>query len=128
MNNRDGMVLVTGATGRQGGSVVRHMLKQGWKLRALVRNPEAKAAKMLAEQAVEVVRGDLEDPPSLTNAVRGVMGVYSVQDFWSVGAKREVQQGKNLADAARKARVEHFVYSSVGGAERNSGIDHWDSK
>jgi uncharacterized protein YbjT (DUF2867 family) len=104
------------------------MLKQGWKLRALARNPEAKAAKILAEQGVEVVRGDLEDPPSLTNAVRGVMGVYSVQDFWSAGAKREVQQGKNLADAARKARVEHFVYSSVGGAERNSGIDHWESK
>jgi len=57
-----------------------------------------------------------------------VYGVYSVQDFWSVGAKREVQQGKNLADVAKKAGVEHFVYSSVGGAERNSGIDHWESK
>ena len=85
MNNRDGMVLVTGATGRQGGSVVRHMLKQGWKLRALVRNPEAKAAKMLAEQGVEVVRGDLEDPTSLTNAVRGVMGVYSVDTGLDLG-------------------------------------------
>lgn len=51
-----------------------------------------------------------------------------MQDFWSVGAKREVQQGKNLADAARKTGVEHFVYSSVGGVERNSGIDHWESK
>src|SRR5262249_21451389 len=59
---------------------------------------------------------------------RGVYGVYSVQDFWSVGAKREVLQGKNLADVANKAGVEHFVYSSVGGAERNTGIDHWESK
>jgi uncharacterized protein YbjT (DUF2867 family) len=50
------------------------------------------------------------------------------RDFWSVGAKREVVQGKNLADGAKKAGVEHFVYSSVGGAERNTGIDHWDSK
>jgi uncharacterized protein YbjT (DUF2867 family) len=48
--------------------------------------------------------------------------------FWAVGARREVQQGKNLAEAAKKAGVEHFVYSSVGGAERNSGIDHWESK
>jgi len=51
-----------------------------------------------------------------------------VQDFWAVGARREVQQGKNLGEAAKKAGVEHFVYSSVGGAERNSGIDHWESK
>jgi uncharacterized protein YbjT (DUF2867 family) len=51
-----------------------------------------------------------------------------VQDFWVVGARREVQQGKNLAEAAKKAGVTHFVYSSVGGAERSSGIDHWESK
>jgi uncharacterized protein YbjT (DUF2867 family) len=74
------------------------------------------------------VRGDLEDPASLENAVRGVYGVYSVQDFWSIGAKREVQQGQNLAEAARKGGVTHFVYSSVGGAERDAHIDHWDSK
>src|SRR5262249_26868944 len=55
-------------------------------------------------------------------------GIFSVQDFWAVGARREVQQGKNLAEAAKKARVEHFVYSSVGGVERSSGIDHWESK
>jgi uncharacterized protein YbjT (DUF2867 family) len=128
MTAKEGIVLVTGATGRQGGSVIRHMLTQGWRLRALSRNPDFGSAKALTEQGVEVVRGDLEDPPSLDSAVRGVYGVYSVQDFWAVGARREVLQGKNLADAARKAGVEHLVYSSVGGAERNSGIDHWDSK
>jgi uncharacterized protein YbjT (DUF2867 family) len=82
----------------------------------------------LAGRGVEVVRGDLDDPSSLDAATCGVYGVYSVQDFWAVGAKREVKQGKNLADAAKKSGVEHFVYSSVGGAERNSGIDHWESK
>jgi uncharacterized protein YbjT (DUF2867 family) len=128
MTNRAGTVLVTGATGRQGGPVVRSMLAQGWKLRALVRDPGAAAATALAERGAEVVRGDLENPASLETAVRGVQGVYSVQDFWAVGARREVQQGKNLADAARRAGVEHFVYSSVGGAERNSGIDHWEGK
>src|SRR5262245_33688343 len=117
MTNTDGIVLVTGATGRQGGSVVGHLLKQGRKLRALSRNPASAAAKALTDRGVEVVRGDLEDPASLAGAVRGVRGVFSVQDFWAVGARREVEQGKNLADVAAKAGVEHFVFSSVGGAE-----------
>jgi uncharacterized protein YbjT (DUF2867 family) len=128
MAKPDGTVLITGATGRQGGSVLRHMLAQGWKLRALVRNSEGDGAKRLIDQGIEVARGDLEDPASLERACRGVYGVYSVQDFWAVGAKREVQQGKNMADVAKLAGVEHLVYSSVGGAERNSRIDHWESK
>jgi len=128
MVNSDKPVLITGATGRQGGSVIRHMLPRGWKLRALTRDSTSAAAQELARKGIEVVKGDLEEPTSLDRATCGVYGVYSVQDFWTVGAKREVQQGKNLADAARKAGVDHFVYSSVGGAERNSGIDHWESK
>jgi len=128
MDDRDKTILVTGATGRQGGAVIRHLLPKEWKLRALTRNPSGAAARGLISQGLDVVQGDLEDPASLEQAVRGVHGVYSVQDYWAVGARREVLQGKNLADAAKKASVEHFVYSSVGGAERNSGIDHWDSK
>jgi len=128
MENTNKTLLVTGATGRQGGAMICHMLGKGWTLRALTRSPNSRAAQELTRQGVEVVQGDLEDPASLERATRGVHGVYSVQDFWSVGAKREVAQGKNLAEAAKKAGVEHFVYSSVGGAERNSGIDHWESK
>jgi uncharacterized protein YbjT (DUF2867 family) len=128
MVNSDRTVLVIGATGRQGGAVIRHMLPKGWKLRALTRKTDDSMVQSLTSQGLEVVKGDLEDPASLERAARGVYGVYSVQDFWAVGAKREVQQGKNMADAAKKAGVEHFVYSSVGGAERNSGIDHWESK
>ena len=121
-------ILITGATGRQGSAVIRHMLAKGWKLRALTRDNASREARALSEKGVEVICGDFEDPVSLGLAMRGVHGVYSVQDFWTVGAKREVQQGKNVADAASKAGVRHFVYSSVGGAERNSGIDHWESK
>jgi uncharacterized protein YbjT (DUF2867 family) len=128
ITNKDRIVLVAGATGRQGGAVVRHMMPQGWKLRALTRNPKSYAARLLAEKGVELVQGDLEDPASLERAAHGVYGIYSVQDFWTVGAKREVQQGKNLADVASKAGVEHFVYSSAGGAERNSGITHFETK
>jgi uncharacterized protein YbjT (DUF2867 family) len=128
MANELRTVLVTGATGRQGGAVIRQMLPKGWKLRALTRNPAGNAAQDLSRLGVELIEGDLEDPPSLLRAAQGAYGIFSVQDFWSVGAKREVQQGKNLADAAKLAGVKHFVYSSVGGAERNTGIPHWESK
>jgi len=128
MNDADRKVLVTGATGRQGGAVVRHMLPKGWKLRVLTRNPQGHAAQSLARQGVELIHGDLEDAASVVRAAAGAYGIYSVQDFWAVGARREVQQGKNVADAARKVGVKHFVYSSVGGAERNTGIPHWESK
>ncbi|HKW62141.1 MAG TPA: NmrA/HSCARG family protein [Candidatus Acidoferrum sp.] len=128
MSNADKTVLVTGATGRQGGAVIRHMLPKGWRLRALTRNPASHNAQSLAREGVQLAQGDLEDPASIARAVQGVYGVYSVQDFWAVGAKREIQQGKNIAAAAKKAGVKHFVYSSVGGAERNTGIPHWESK
>jgi uncharacterized protein YbjT (DUF2867 family) len=128
MANTDKTVLVTGATGRQGGAVIRHLLPKGWKLRALTRSKNGGAAQELAHRGVEVVEGDLEDPRSLERATSGVYGVYSVQDFWAVGVKREVAQGRNLADAAKKSGVQHFVYSSAGGAERNSGVDHFESK
>src|SRR5262249_9196534 len=98
------------------------------KLRVLTRNPGGPAARDLQQQGIEIFQGDLDDPASLERAVRGVHGVYSVQDYWTIGARREVQQGKNLADAAKTAGVRHFVYSSVGGAERNSGIAHWETK
>ena len=128
MVNGDRVVLVTGATGRQGGAAIRHMSSKGWRLRALTRDPDSHAARELARRGIEVLRGDLENPASLERAVQGAYGVYSVQDYWSVGARREVEQGTNLANVAKKAGVRHFVYSSVGGAERNSGIDHWESK
>src|SRR5215472_13137223 len=129
MANKGKTLLITGATGRQGGAVLRHLLKQGgWRLRALVHRVDPRRIDGLKQQGVEVVQGDLEDVPSLESAVRGAYGVYSVQNFWEVGAPREVQQGKNLAAVAKKAGVKHFVYSSVGGAERNTGIPHWESK
>lgn len=121
-------ILVTGATGRQGSAVIRHLRPKGWTLQALTRKPDGPAARELRQEGIEVVPGDLEDPPSLERATQGVYGIYSVQDYWAVGARREVVQGKNLANAAKKARVAHFVYSSVGGAERHAGIDHWDTK
>jgi uncharacterized protein YbjT (DUF2867 family) len=127
MGGGDKTLLVTGATGRQGGAVIRHSLGRS-NLRALTRNPGSYAAQQLARQGVELVQGDMDDSSSLERAARGVYGIYSVQDFWTAGARREVEQGKSLAEVAKKVGVQHFVYSSVGGAERNTGITHWETK
>src|SRR5260370_15859954 len=99
--------LITGATGRQGGSVLRNMQIKGWKLRALTRYTDGAGAQALTSQGIEVVKGDLEDPPSLERAARGVYGVYIVQDFCAVGARLVVQHGKHLADAAKQVGVDH---------------------
>jgi len=108
--------------------VVRHLLERQLTVRALVLDPQSDRARALAGQGVETVPGDMDDPASLTRAMAGVRGVYSVQDYFTAGAAREVQQGKNMADAALGAGVEHFVFSSVGGAERKSGIAHFETK
>jgi uncharacterized protein YbjT (DUF2867 family) len=126
--NEDKPVLVTGATGRQGGAVLKHLLARGRPVRVLTRRPDSPAALALAARGVEIAAGDMDDRASLERAMRGVGGVYSVRDFWSSGAEREVRQGFNVADAAAATGVAHLVYSSVGGAERNSGIDHWETK
>src|SRR6516164_8088918 len=124
----DRPILVTGATGRQGGSVVRHLLQRRLAVRALVLNPHSARAKALADQGIGIAQGDMDDLASLKKAMTGVHGVYSVQDYFTVGAAREIQQGKNMAGAALNAGVEHFVFSSVGGAERKSGIAHFETK
>ncbi len=121
-------ILVTGATGQQGGAVARSLSAGGWKVRALVRDPAKPAAQQLAKNNIELVKGDLFMPASLEEALDGVYGVFSVQTMADHGVGGEIVQGKLLADAAHKAQVQHFVYSSVGGAERDSGIPHFESK
>lgn len=124
----DGPILVTGATGTQGGAVARELLDRGHEVRALTRDPDQKPARDLEGLGAEVVRGDFDHPSTLRDALDGCRGVFSVQNFWEVGYEREVRQGKTLANAADGAGVEHFVYSSVGGAHLNTGIPHFDSK
>ncbi len=119
------MILVTGATGLQGGATARALLARGRKVRALVRDPRTPAAVALADAGAELVRGDLYDPPSLRAAMAGVRGVFSVQTVLTpAGIGGEVRQGRAVAEAAAECGVEHVVYSSVGGAERASGVPH----
>jgi uncharacterized protein YbjT (DUF2867 family) len=130
MSNSNNTILVVGITGQQGGAVARHLLRDGWKVRGLSRDLSKPAVKALQDEGVEMVQGDMEDRASLDAALKGAYGVFSVQNFWlpGVGAEGEVRQGKLLADAAKAAGVKHFVYSSVGGAERDTHIPHFDSK
>ena len=126
--NAEKLFLVTGATGRQGGAVARHLLKRGRRVRALTRDPGKSAARALAGMGAEVVRGDLDDRPSVVRALEGAYGVFAVQNYWEAGYEREVRQGITLADAAKAQGVEHFVYSSVGSSYRKTGIPAFDGK
>lgn len=123
------LVLITGATGHQGGATLRHLAERGgFKLRALTRNPASGAARALAALGAEVVAGDLDDAASLTRALAGAWGVYSVQNTWEAGVEKEEVQGKRLAELAREKNVQRFVYASVGSAHKNTGIPHFDNK
>src|SRR5215211_7714662 len=122
------LILVSGATGQQGGAVARSLLERGFGVRALTRDPEKSAGKELAGLGAEVASGDLEDRESIERVLDGVHGVFSVQQFFEAGYEGEVRQGVQLADAAKAAGVDHYVYSSVGSAHRETGILHFESK
>jgi uncharacterized protein YbjT (DUF2867 family) len=128
MENSHRTILVTGATGNQGSAVAHHLLGRGnCQVRTLVRDEDKPAAQALKQAGAQLITGDLTDRSSLDCALQGVSGVFSVQGL-NDGLEAEIQQGKAIADAAKAAGVEHFVYSSVGSAERQTGVPHFDSK
>ncbi len=119
-------ILVTGATGQQGGAVARALLGKGQSVRAMTRRPDK--ARELARLGAEVVRGDFDDVESLRNALRGVQGVFVVGTFAEKGVEAETEQGKAIVRECKKAGVPHVVYTSVGSADKNTGIPHFESK
>ncbi len=121
-------VLVMGATGNQGGAVVRHLLPKGHQIRTLTRNPNSPKAKQLQEQGVEVIKGDFFDANSLISAAKGMDTVYAMTTPFEVGVDREVEQGIALVDAIKQAKVRHLVFGSVASADQQTGIPHFDSK
>ena len=122
------LIVVTGATGHQGGATARELLAKGHKVRAMTRNLESPAAKELAKLGAQVVKGDLDDAASLERALAGAWGTYAVQNTWEAGVEREEQQGLRFADVARKAGIQHYVYASVASAHRHTGIPHFENK
>jgi uncharacterized protein YbjT (DUF2867 family) len=121
-------VLVTGATGKQGGHLVRELLSRGHSVRALTRKPESPAAAALAARGVTIVPGDFEDQGSLERAARGVDTVFAMATPFEGGEKAETREGINIVRAASAVGVSHLVYSSVAGADRATDIPHFDSK
>jgi uncharacterized protein YbjT (DUF2867 family) len=124
----DQLIAVCGATGRQGGAVARSLLEDGWKVRALTRQPDRPEATTLAALGCEVVQADMEDVESLRRVFEGAYGVFSVQNGLVSGFDREVIQGRNVADVASEVGVAHLVYASAGTGERGTGIASWEAK
>jgi uncharacterized protein YbjT (DUF2867 family) len=119
-------ILIIGASGQQGGAVMRRLIKQGKSVRALTRNSQK--AEELKKLGAEVVLGDISDKASLEIALKGIKKMFLVTTPYEAGTVAETQQGLNAVDAAREAGVEHLVFSSVGSAHRKTGIPHFESK
>ncbi|MGW4233451.1 NmrA/HSCARG family protein [Streptomyces sp. NPDC004980] len=130
MASRSIPVLVTGATGRQGGAVARALLATGTPVRALVRDPHSRRAKAVEALGVELVVGDLSDRASLDPACAGVRAVFSVQmppmSDAGIDFDAELAQASNLIEAARAAGVPQFVQSSTSGVGRHTQAPGWD--
>jgi uncharacterized protein YbjT (DUF2867 family) len=121
-------ILVIGATGHQGGAVVDALLGTDFTVRAMVRNMSSDEAQSLKKRGVEMVLGDLDDYGGLIRLMSGAYGAFSMLNFMDAGVQKEEERGKRIADAAKEAGLQHFIYSSVGGAERDSGVPHFESK
>ena len=110
------IIAVLGATGAQGGGLARAVLADqegGFALRAITRNPDSDKAKALAAAGAEVVQADLDDEASLTAAFEGAYGAFCVTNFWEhFSPEKETAQGRNLANAAKAAGVQHVVWST----------------
>jgi uncharacterized protein YbjT (DUF2867 family) len=121
-------ILVTGATGQQGGSLARLLLQKKHKVYALTRNTQSSAAQDLRNKGANIVKGDLDDSDSLEHAVRDVESIFLMGTPFEDGTEGETRRGKLMADIAKENKVEHLVYSSVANADKNTGIPHFESK
>jgi uncharacterized protein YbjT (DUF2867 family) len=128
MNVGQDLIVITGATGQQGGAIARELLARGHKVRAVTRKPDGPAAQELKRLGAEVVTGDLDDPASIERALAGAWGAFAVQNTWEAGVEREEEQGLRFAEIAKAKGVQHLVYSSVASAHRNTGIPHFENK
>jgi len=127
------VIVVMGATGAQGGSVVRAMKDDHrFHVRAATRNPNSDKAKELVKQGIDVIKVDMDDATSCKQALKGAHGVFLVTNYWELhDENREVQQGKNVADAAKENGVKHMVFSGLKSAKEHIGRDgceHFDGK
>jgi uncharacterized protein YbjT (DUF2867 family) len=123
-------VLVTGATGQQGGAVARLLNRRGHTVRGLTRNPDSAASATLRNLGIEMIKGNLDDTHSVEKAARGADAAFIMATpFKEEGnIERETNEAIKAIDAVINAGVKHLIYSSVAGADKNTGIPHFDSK
>jgi len=120
-------VVVTGATGKQGGAVVRNLLDRGHAVRAVTRDTSSANAGELSKLGVTLVRASFEDTAALTKALEGATSLFAMTTPFQVGTEAETRQGVSVADAAKAAGV-HLVFNSAGSANQRTGVPHFDSK
>ncbi len=123
-------VFVAGATDQQGGAVADYLLSGEYgefNVHVLTRSPDSERARALADRGATVVEGNLLHKDSLAPVVEVVDAVYCVTTP-AEGVATEIEQGTNMAEVAVDAGIEHFVFSSARGAERDTGVPHFDSK
>jgi uncharacterized protein YbjT (DUF2867 family) len=120
-------IFVTGGTGNQGGAVARNLAQQGFRVKVLTRNPNSSKSQNLKKLNVELVEGDLNKPDTYRLHLKDADGIFSVQTFEN-GVDKEINQGITLATLAKELGTAHFLYSSVFGAQLNTGVRHIDSK
>lgn len=124
-----GRYAVVGASGQQGAAAVRALLGRGADVRAMVRDVDSTKAQRLRDLGATPIRADLDEPASVTAAFQDVEGAFAMTTFMGErGTDGEVEHGRTIAAAAAEAGLPLLVYSSVGGAERHTGIPHFDSK
>jgi uncharacterized protein YbjT (DUF2867 family) len=123
----DKIIAVIGATGAQGGGVVRAILDDPegpFRARAITRNPDSDPARALADAGAEVVAADLDDVDSLTRAFDGAHGAFCVTNFWEhLSPEKELQQVENLAEAAKSAGVQHVIWSTLEDTRKWMSLD-----
>ena len=119
-------VVVTGSTGKQGGAVARALLERGHKVRAITRDPNSSQAKLLANAGATLVAASLEDTAATRKALDGATSLFAMTVPFG-GTEAETRQGIAAADAAKAAGV-HLVFTSVGSANLQTGVPHFDSK
>jgi len=116
------IIAIVGATGAQGGGLARAILNDPaseFAVRAITRDPNSDKAKELAAMGAEVVAADVDDVESLRKAFEGAHGAYCVTFFWAhFSPEKEIQQARNMAEAARQAGVKHVIWSTLEDTRR----------
>ncbi|KAF9056758.1 NmrA family protein [Rhodocollybia butyracea] len=125
------LIVVTGATGQQGSSVINFLLKEPsgtFSIRAVTRNPQSAAAQALSAKGIDVVQADLSSLAQVTAVFTGAWGVFGLTQFYEHGYDAEQLHGSNIVAAAQAAGVQHIVWSTVEGRDGECGAISWKSK